>query len=62
MKKTLLILSSSFSIVTIASLFQQDEVPPFHPEFSKSKASLGFNHAAAYPPGVGIMTNSQNFE
>lgn len=60
MKKTLLILSSLFIIVTIASLLQQDEVPSFHPEFSKTKARLGFNHATAYPPGVGILTNSKN--
>lgn len=60
MKKTFLILSSLFIIVTIASLFQQDEVQSFHPEFRKSKANLGFNHATAYPPSVGILTNSKN--
>ncbi len=60
MKKSILILSSLFVITTIASLFQQDEGRTFHPEFSMIKATLGFNHAAAYPPGVGILTNSKN--
>jgi hypothetical protein len=60
MKKSILILFSLFFIATVASLFQQDDVKSFHPEFSKTKANLGFNHAAAYPPGVGILTNSKN--
>lgn len=60
MKKSILIFSSLFIITTIASLFQKDDVKTYHPEFSSTKASLGFNHAAAYPPGVGILTNSKN--
>lgn len=60
MKKTLLILSSIFIIATITSLFQQDDVTSCHAEFSKTRASLGFNQAIAYPPGVGILTNSKN--
>ena len=60
MKKPILILSTLFIITTIASLFQQDEVKTFHPEFNMKKVNLGFNHAAAYPPGVGILTNSKN--
>lgn len=59
MKKKILVLSSLFLIATILSIFYQGEIY-YHPEFGKLPSSFGINQASAYPPGVGILTNSRN--
>lgn len=59
MKKKILLLSSLFLIATILSIFYKGEIY-YHPEFGKLPSSFGINQASAYPPGVGILTNSRN--
>ncbi len=61
MKAKIITLSSIvFVIAVFNTLTKQDNF--FHPEFGKKTepSSFGFNTAYAYPPAVGILSNSKN--
>lgn len=48
------------SIAALSTIMRQQ--PSYHPEFGKSSgiSLFGINAAHAYPPGVGILSNSKN--
>lgn len=61
MKKKALILSAFvLGIALFCTIIRQK--PSYHPEFSEGSAASPFeiNAAHAYPPGVGILSNSKN--
>lgn len=59
MKKKAFVLFSLFLTVSMVSfLFHGEDY--FHPEFGKLQSGFGISQALAYPPGVGILTNSRN--
>src|SRR3990170_8756247 len=61
MKSKIIILSVIvLSIVSVNTLIKQETF--YHPEFGETQRSVSFGISAAYayPPGVGILTNSPN--
>lgn len=61
MKKKVIILSVIFvSVIGISTITKQE--PFYHPEFSNVSAAsaFGIDGAYAYPPAVGILSNSKN--
>jgi len=61
MKTKIIVLSAIvFGIISLNLLTKQETF--YHPEFAEKKtsASFGISTAYAYPPGVGILTNSPN--
>ena len=61
MKTKIAILSFVVCVVIVVSTFTHQDAP-YHPEFGEMRSSQPsiINTAYAYPPGVGILTNSKN--
>jgi hypothetical protein len=59
-KKILTIFILALGIVSVNTFTEQEKF--YHPEFRESKttASIGISEACAYPPAVGILSNSTN--
>ncbi len=56
--KTIIMLAIALGIAVFSTLTNQESF--YHPEFSKPHTSFGIDAANAYPPSVGILSNSKN--
>jgi len=56
--KTIILLAIALGMAVFSTLMNQES--GYHPEFSKPHTSFGMDAAYAYPPAVGILSNSKN--
>jgi hypothetical protein len=56
--KATILLALVVNIAVLNTVLNQENI--HHPEFSKPHGSFEINAAYAYPPGVGILSNSKN--
>ena len=56
--KVIILLAIALVIIVLNTLMNQKSF--YHPQFSKPRTSFGISAAYAYPPAVGILSNSKN--